>query len=73
MLGGFLIWFLWVEAEPAAFWLMDAITAGLPEDNLLREHLLDSAAYMRLIVMGLILLLVLRFSPRGIIPEGRRR
>ena len=73
VLGGFLIWFLWVEAEPAAFWLMDAITAGLPEDNLLREHLLDSAAYMRLIVMGLILLLVLRFSPRGIIPEGRRR
>ena len=42
---------------------------GLPEDSLLREHLLDSAAYMRLIVMGLVLLVVLRFSPRGIIPE----
>ena len=73
VLGGFLVWFLWVEAEPAAFWLMDAITAGLPEDNTLRIHLLDSAAYMRLIVMGLILLVVMRFSPRGLIPERRGR
>ena len=73
VLGGFMVWFLWVEAEPAAFWLMDAITAGLPEDNALRAHLLDSAAYMRLIVMGLILLVVMRFSPRGIIPERRGR
>ena len=73
VLGGFLIWFLWIEAEPAAFWLMDAITAGLPEENPLRAHLLDSAAYMRLIVMGLILLVVMRFSPRGIIPERRGR
>ena len=52
---------------------MDAITAGLPEDNALRVHLLDSAAYMRLIVMGLILLVVMRFSPRGLIPERRGR
>ena len=73
VLGGFLVWFLWVEAEPAAFWLMDAITAGLPEDNTLKVHLLDSAAYMRLIVMGLILLVVMRFSPRGLIPERRGR
>ena len=71
--GGFLVWFVWVEAEPAGFWLMDAITAGLPEDNALRAHLLDSAAYMRLIVMGLILLVVMRFSPHGIIPERRGR
>ena len=71
--GGFLVWFVWVEAEPAGFWLMDAITAGLPEDNPLRAHLLGSAAYMRLVVMGLILLLVMRFSPHGIIPERRGR
>ena len=73
VLGGFVVWFLWVEAEPAAFWLMDAITAGLPEDHPLRAHLLDSAAYMRLFVMGAVLLLVMRFSPRGIIPERRGR
>jgi branched-chain amino acid transport system permease protein len=35
----------------------------------LKAHLLESAAHMRLLTMGLILLLVLRFSPRGLIPE----
>ncbi|MEO1563258.1 MAG: branched-chain amino acid ABC transporter permease [Pseudomonadota bacterium] len=67
--GGFVIWFFWVQAEPIGLWLMDTITAGMPEDSSLRDHLLDSAAQMRLMTMGLILLLVLRFSPRGVIPE----
>ncbi|WP_417625665.1 branched-chain amino acid ABC transporter permease [Pararhodobacter aggregans] len=69
VLGGFLIWFLWVEVEPIGLWLMGWITAPLPEDSFLRAHLLDSAAHMRLLTMGLILLLVLRFAPRGLIPE----
>ena len=71
VLGGFVVWFLWVEAEPAGFWLMDAITAGFAADHPLRAHLLGSAPYMRLIVMGAVLLLVMRFSPRGVIPERR--
>ncbi|KMW57213.1 Branched-chain amino acid transport system permease protein LivM [Candidatus Rhodobacter oscarellae] len=69
VLGGFLIWFLWVEVEPLGLWLMDVITAGMAEDNWLKAHLQESAAHMRLLTMGLILLLVLRFSPRGLIPE----
>jgi branched-chain amino acid transport system permease protein len=69
VLGGFLIYWLWIQVEPLGLLLMQTITAGLAEDNALRQHLLDSAAYMRLLTMGLILLLVLRFSPRGLIPE----
>ena len=69
VLVGFIIWFFWVEAEPMGLWLIDVLTAGMAEDNELRKHLLDSAAHMRLMTMGLILLLVLRFSPRGLIPE----
>ena len=69
ILGGFVIWFFWVEAEPLGLWLMDLITAGMAEDNALRVHLLKSAAHMRLMTMGVILLLVLRFTPRGLIPE----
>jgi len=69
VLGGFLIWFLWVQVEPIGLFLMQAITAGLADGSGLNEHLLDSAAHMRLLTMGLILLLVLRFSPRGLIPE----
>jgi branched-chain amino acid transport system permease protein len=69
VLGGFLIWWLWIMVEPLGLGLMQGITAGMPEGSWLREHLIDSAAYMRLFTMGLILLLVLRFSPRGLIPE----
>ena len=69
VLGGFVIWFFWVEAEPIGLWLMDLLTSGLAEDNALRRHLLESAAHMRLMTMGVLLLLVLRFSPRGLIPE----
>ncbi len=69
VLGGFVIWFFWIEAEPIGLWLMDVLTSGMAEDSGLRKHLLNSAAHMRLMTMGLILLLVLRFSPRGLIPE----
>jgi branched-chain amino acid transport system permease protein len=69
VLGGFLIWFLWVQVEPLGQWLMNIVTSGMAEDSALRLHLLDSVAHMRLFTMGLILLLVLRFSPRGLIPE----
>ncbi len=69
VLGGFLIWFLWVMVEPIGQNLIGFITAGMPDGSWLKGHLLDSAAHMRLLTMGLILLLVLRFSPRGLIPE----
>ncbi|TDE38280.1 branched-chain amino acid ABC transporter permease [Antarcticimicrobium sediminis] len=69
VLGGFLIWLLWVQVEPIGLFLMQVMTSGLAEDSALRAHMLDSAAHMRLFTMGLILLLVLRFSPRGLIPE----
>ncbi|MEX2518782.1 MAG: branched-chain amino acid ABC transporter permease, partial [Paracoccaceae bacterium] len=73
VLGGFLIWFVWIEAEPAGRWLMDVATSSMTEGDALRAHLIESAAYMRMILMGLILLLALRFSPRGLLPEKTRR
>jgi len=69
ILGGFLIWFLWVQVEPLGRWLMDVLTSGMADGSALKAHLLESAAHMRLFTMGLILVLVLRFSPRGLIPE----
>lgn len=72
VLGGFLIWFFWIEAEPIGLWFIGVLTSGLPPSHWLRLHLLESAAHTRLMTMGVILLLVLRFSPRGLIPEARR-
>ena len=69
VLGGFLIWFLWVQAEAGGPWLMTLLTSGLQEDAPLRQHLLNVAPHMRQFVMGCILLVVLRLSPRGLLPE----
>ena len=69
VLGGFLVWFLWVQVEPMGLWLMQVITSPLAEDSVLRLHLINSAAHMRLLTMGVFLLLMLRFSPRGLLPE----
>lgn len=73
ILGGFLIWFFWVEAEPLGQWLLGVLTVGMDASSPIKAHLLDSAAHMRLITMGLILLITLRFRPRGLLPETTER
>ena len=68
VLGAVLIWFLWIKAEvwgPAG---MSLLTSPL-SDGPLRQHLIESAPQMRYVAMGLVLLLVLRFAPRGLLPE----
>jgi len=69
ILGGFIIWFFWVEVEYIGLFLMDILTSGFSDDNAFRNHMLGSAAYMRYLTLGLILVLVLRFNPKGLIPE----
>lgn len=73
VLGGFVIWFFWIEAEPMGTWLMNVLTSQMDAGSTLKAHLLDSAQHMRLMTMGLILLLTLRFSPRGLLPERTGR
>ena len=69
VLGGFLIWLVWIEAEPIGVWMMEFGTSWLDEGNAIRIHLIENAQHMRLFFMGMVLLLVLRFSPGGILPE----
>lgn len=73
VLGGFVIWFFWIEAEPLGVWLMDVLTSPMAADSALKAHLINSAQHMRLMTMGLILLITLRFSPRGLLPEKTGR
>jgi branched-chain amino acid transport system permease protein len=68
VLGGLLIGWLWLIVESLGPGVMSVLTLGLG-DGPLKAHLIDSAPHMRLLTLGLILLLVLRFSPRGLIPE----
>jgi len=69
ILGGMVIWLLWVQSEPLGRWLMDTATGWLGADSGVRQHLMAQAAHTRLIFMGAALLLMLRFAPRGLIPE----
>ena len=69
VLGGMLIWWLWVQVEPLGLLLMNILSSGLADGSALKDWMIQSAAHMRLLTMGLVLLLVLRFSPRGLIPE----
>lgn len=68
VLGGLLIGWLWQIVESLGPNVMGLVTATMA-DGPLKAHLVDSAAHMRLLTLGVILLLVLRFSPRGLIPE----
>ena len=68
VLGALLLGWLWLIAESLGPAVMGVITAAL-RDGPLKDHLIDSAPHMRLLTIGVILLLVLRFSPRGLIPE----
>ncbi len=69
VLGGMLIWWLWVQVEPLGLGLMNILSSGLEDGSAMKDWMIESAAHMRLLTMGVVLLLVLRFSPRGLIPE----
>ena len=69
ILGGFAVWFLWIEAAPIALFLINLFTSGLSETNVLKVHLIESVPYFRYLMMGMGLLLIMRYRPKGILPE----
>ena len=72
ILGGFAVWFLWIEAAPIALYLINFFTSGLEESNVLKIHLVNSIPYFRYLMMGIGLLLIMRYRPKGILPEKIR-
>ena len=72
ILGAFVIWFVWIEAAPFATLIIDFVTKFLDPNNDLRVHLLNSAPYFRYLIMGVTLLLIMRYRPKGILPEKVR-
>ena len=71
VLGGFFIWFFWIESEPIGLWLIDVLTSFMDEGHWLRNNLIENAAHMRLATVGIILLLALRYFPDGLLPEQK--
>jgi len=69
ILGGFVVWFLWVESPTVGLFLVNLSISGLPETNEIKIHLVNSVPYFRYLIMGIGVLLILRYRPQGIIPE----
>ena len=69
ILGGFAVWFLWIEAAPIGLYLVNLTTSGLDDTHALKVHLIESVPYFRFLMMGIGLLLIMRYRPKGILPE----
>ncbi len=68
VLGGLLVGWLWLIVDNAGPLIVAALTSGMSAGPL-KTHLVDVAPQFRLLTLGVALLLVLRFSPRGLLPE----
>ena len=69
ILGGFVVWFLWIEVAPIALFLINIFTSGLDDVYVLKVHLIESIPYFRYLMMGIGLLLIMRYHPKDILPE----
>ena len=69
ILGGFVVWFLWIESPIVGLFLVNFFTSHLTETNEIKVHLINSVPYFRFLVMGIAVLLILRYRPQGILPE----
>jgi branched-chain amino acid transport system permease protein len=69
ILGGFAVWFLWIESAPIGMYLVNLTTSGLDDTHFLKVHLIESVPYFRFLMMGTGLLLIMRYRPKGILPE----
>lgn len=72
ILGAFIIWFMWIQSGPMGLWLVEMLGNYMQEGNTSLEFLEDRVHYLRLVFMGTILLLIMRFSPGGILPEKNK-
>ena len=69
ILGGFAVWFLWIEAAPISLFIINLLTSHLDNANEIKRHLINSVPYFRFIIMGIGLLFIMRYRPKGLLPE----
>lgn len=72
VLGAFIIWFMWIQSGPIGMWVVEMIASNMQEGNSVLEFIEDRVHFLRLVFMGSILLLIMRYSPSGILPEKNK-
>ena len=68
VLGGLLIGWLYLAVEFMGPGILLHVTAVLPF-GVSEDDLKNFSAHTRLMTLGLVLLVVLRFAPKGLLPE----
>ena len=71
ILGAFVVWFIWIESAPIALFIINFCTFFLEYNNPVKLHLIESVPYFRYLMMGVGLLLVMRYKPEGLLPEKK--
>jgi branched-chain amino acid transport system permease protein len=72
VLGAFIMWFIWIQSGPIGLWVVEMLGNYIQEGNTSLDFIEDRVHYLRLIFMGSIMLLIMRFSPGGILPEKNK-
>jgi len=72
VVGAFIIWFLWIQAGPMGLWAAEVISNIAGEQSAITLFIEDRVHHLRLVFMGTIMLMVMRFSPGGILPEKNK-
>ena len=72
VLGAFIIWFMWIQSGPIGLWIVEMIGSNMQAGSSSLEFIEDRVHYLRLVFMGSIMLVIMRFSPGGILPEKNK-
>ena len=72
VLGAFIIWFIWIQSGPMGLWFVEMLSNNMSEGSTSLEFIENRVHYLRLVFMGTILLLIMRFSPSGLLPEKNK-
>lgn len=73
IIGAFVVWFLWIQSGPIGLWFADIIINIIGDNNQISMIIEARVQHLRLVFMGVIMLLVMRFTPGGILPEKRNQ
>ncbi|MBF8224002.1 branched-chain amino acid ABC transporter permease [Halomonas sp. 328] len=68
IIGAVLVYLIWIMSEPLALALMQLL-ANLGGDGFTGADMQSRALQARVLVIGLLITLVLRFAPKGLLPE----
>ncbi|MFC3888857.1 branched-chain amino acid ABC transporter permease [Salinispirillum marinum] len=67
IIGAAVVYIIWIMSEPLALWILQVVTSA--GDAEAQANLASRALQARVFSIGLLIVLVLRYAPKGLLPE----